>query len=57
MYTIVGPKFKKACMSRPDWPEIERKAKAVYGEGWKLVTPDEYVELTESKAKPDTPSR
>lgn len=57
MYTIVGNMTKVAIMGRPDWPELEKKMKKIYGEDWKLVSHDEYVELTESKAKPDTPSR
>ena len=57
MYTIVGPNTKLAIMSKPDWPEIEMKMKRIYGESWKLVTPDEAQEMNESEAKPDTPSR
>lgn len=57
MYCIVGPEAKKGFLSAKDWPQIEKRMKALYGEDWKLVTPDELREITKLEAKPDTPSR
>ena len=53
MYTIVGKNTREAIMNRPDWPELEKKMKAIYGDDWMLVTHEEAA----TKAKPDNPSR
>lgn len=37
MKIYVPETMYNALTSRPDWPEIERKMKAMYGESWELV--------------------
>lgn len=37
MKTYVPKGLRDAVVSRPDWPEIERRMKAAYGESWELV--------------------
>lgn len=35
--TFVPKDFYDEVTSRPDWPEIEKRMKEIYGETWRLV--------------------
>lgn len=35
--TFVPEDLYKAMVSRPDWPEIEKRMKEIYGETWRIV--------------------
>lgn len=42
--TLVPQSIKDALTSRPDWPEIDRRMKSVYGDKWELVSYEEAVQ-------------